>query len=1181
MSEEPRKGGFPQQSAVVRLNLEREPSPSPSPEQTSPPEAAKKAAAPAPEAAKETIKEQGAAPTTPYAEPDWKTGGVKPIKPEAVGGPYVITGFVSVLWIIACTAGGFWILGAEGAPAPRVLDLLAVVGAAFAPLAFLWLVVAYIDRGTSIRAEAAALRQQLALLSYPDQAGKERVAAISQSLRSQARDLSGATRYAADQAEAMRQVLSTETRELSRLNDQIDGETRQALSKIGTEVQNLNAVMRRITDMAKENDLALVTRQLALDEASERANQAAEALASTMKEKIEEVAEILDRQVSAASTSLRKQADSVVIEVESQIAALVRTLDAKGKDLSKIITNSTGALSDQAATVMNQVEGKMIALTNTLESKGEQLSHSLDASADMLSGQAAAMTGELEGRISVLSDALDAKTASLSKDLSSQTDAINAHAKAVHSQIENHLSAVMASLEAKAQQMTNTIAANADALDQQAEGVANRLEDRLSSLVSAVDARGAQLTKVVISSADALQQQANALIASLAGQAEQLSLEMKAQGERLDQNAEAALAYLQKQATVVSASLSDQIAAMGRTVEQNAGKLASVLHQETKALATVSGEMSDRTAAVQDLLARQDIQIEAARTATSALSAASEALCQRVDEVTRTLAKRTLTFEDAGKALVQQAAGIGVELQHCLDQSDHLTKGLVHQAGILAEQHAKIASAGQTATQELDAATAAALNDFNAFRDSASDVIAQAKQSAEAIQSAAEQADGVRRLISAQTSGLEQAARILSESVRAAGDAVEDQGAAINQTVDKASERIRHMADLLARHAVDVTRTTARATVEIEAVSEGVKSRLSELQTSAREVKDASRLINSESEHAVDAIRSVAKAVESGAAGLCAASVSFAEDAERITDAANGALAVLSRLGQEMHRETDQLFSSADATLTKAQGLRDALEAALESFEDGVARSSERVDSTGERLRVSAEVFEATALHAAEAMGEVGDDLEQRLSDLSQAANGTVGSIQNAVSTLNKQQTLLDDAGERAIQTMRQTTSELALQAEGLLGAAEVAQKRAKELQIARDRVELQKFLKDTSYAVEKLQSTAVDITRLFTPTVEEDLWKRFYKGEQNAFLRHAAKTITRQQAAAVRKMFMEDVEFRDYAVRYMSEYETLIKAARLNDRADVLTAVFTSSDMGRLYTTLARATDRGGVMMD
>jgi hypothetical protein len=42
-----------------------------------------------------------------------------------------------------------------------------------------------------------------------------------------------------------------------------------------------------------------------------------------------------------------------------------------------------------------------------------------------------------------------------------------------------------------------------------------------------------------------------------------------------------------------------------------------------------------------------------------------------------------------------------------------------------------------------------------------------------------------------------------------------------------------------------------------------------------------------------------------------------------------------------------------------------------------------------------------------------------------------------------------------------------------------------------------------------------------------------------------------------------------------MSEYETLLKAARMNDRADVLTAVFTSADMGRLYTTLARSTER------
>ena len=57
------------------------------------------------------------------------------------------------------------------------------------PLAFLWLVIAYLDRGRELRRESAALRYHCEQLTYLAEFAEERIATVSESLKAQARML--------------------------------------------------------------------------------------------------------------------------------------------------------------------------------------------------------------------------------------------------------------------------------------------------------------------------------------------------------------------------------------------------------------------------------------------------------------------------------------------------------------------------------------------------------------------------------------------------------------------------------------------------------------------------------------------------------------------------------------------------------------------------------------------------------------------------------------------------------------------------------------------------------------------------------------------------------------------------------------------------------------------------------
>jgi hypothetical protein len=972
---------------------------------------------------------------------DWSVGGVKPYSASGGGGPYLVGLAVTAIWLGVCVAWSSMALGFHGFAVLSVVDMAALVGAAFVPISFLWLVIAYVDRGASVHREGAALREQLALLAYPSEAGRERVETMADSLRAQSRALSDATRDAAEQANALRTMMAGETRELSRLNAQIEGETRQALAKVGIEVQGLNAVMQRIGEIAHSADAALLVRQRAVEEAAEKATKGAENL----------------------TESLQKQFDSLVLGLKTQLEYATTSLQRQAEGVSDVV----------------------------------------------------------DGKISTLSALFSERTAELARRVSEQSD-----------------------------QVTALLSRQGEALDNGSRQAAARIEAQGHEVSTALER---QMTTL----AGAVEQQTHFINTAVQGEADRL-------GTAIEAKARGLVSSVERQSNWMTSAL-----------EKQASALTMAIARQTEGLARAGHDLSNQVVIVEGAISRQEQQVAAAQQASASLGQASEQLAATVDTVARTLAQRTITFEDAGKGLMRQAQDIAEEMDVCLSQSQQIAVQLGQRADELSERNRKLAETAHGASQELDAATAAALGDLNAFRDSTNEVLEGARMSAAAIRDAAQQADGVRRMISTQTKGLEHAARSLGEAVRDSGSAVEEQGAAISQTVEKAGERIRHMADLLSRNAVDITRTTARAAVEIEAVSETMKGRLHEVDASTKSMKEAAQTVLQGSEQAMTALSGVNQAVDQGAAALSRAGTAFGEQAQHVGVAANGALEILTRLGQEMHRETDQLFSSADAALSRAQALRDALEAALDTFEEGVLRGAERVDASGERLRVSAEVIEATVQHASDTMGAAGDDLDSRLNALRKGADVAVNKIETVGSALNDRQEQVERASIRADEVVRETGALLDTQAGALLEAADVAQKRARELQTVRERVDLQRFLQETSYAIEKLQAAAVDITRLFSPAVEEDLWKRFYKGEQNAFLRHAAKTITRQQATAVKKLFTQNPEFRSYAMRYMSEYETLLKAARMNDRADVLTAVFTSADMGRLYTTLARSTER------
>jgi hypothetical protein len=123
--------------------------------------------------------------------------------------------------------------------------------------------------------------------------------------------------------------------------------------------------------------------------------------------------------------------------------------------------------------------------------------------------------------------------------------------------------------------------------------------------------------------------------------------------------------------------------------------------------------------------------------------------------------------------------------------------------------------------------------------------------------------------------------------------------------------------------------------------------------------------------------------------------------------------------------------------------------------------------------------------------------------------------------------------------------------------------------------VQTDSFLKDAATLFERMETVAIDINRIFNPTTEEEIWKKYYQGDSAAFVRYLAKVMTKNQIGAIRKEYEENSDFRSLVNRYVADFEMLISKAKGNERSGVLLSVISGSDVGKVYYIIAKALDK------
>ena len=157
--------------------------------------------------------------------------------------PALIASGISAIWLGLCAYYVQVEVGWSSTLSFLPYELGAFIAGVFAPLAFLWLAIAFAGRHADLNRVSGALQHELHRLVYPSDDADDKVKDIADRLRRQAEELSQASDKAAENAETLRAVLSDQVARLERATDQAAlsaGATRDSIEIQARELERVS-----------------------------------------------------------------------------------------------------------------------------------------------------------------------------------------------------------------------------------------------------------------------------------------------------------------------------------------------------------------------------------------------------------------------------------------------------------------------------------------------------------------------------------------------------------------------------------------------------------------------------------------------------------------------------------------------------------------------------------------------------------------------------------------------------------------------------------------------------------------------------------------------------------------------------------------------------------------------------
>ena len=402
--------------------------------------------------------------------------------------------------------------------------------------------------------------------------------------------------------------------------------------------------------------------------------------------------------------------------------------------------------------------------------------------------------------------------------------------------------------------------------------------------------------------------------------------------------------------------------------------------------------------------------------------------------------------------------------------------------------------------------------------------------------------------------------RALADRVGEGIGAVDSRMTALEAKSNERAERLGLALGALRNHADDLRTALEGGHEAAGTLSEKTESLLTALDAAAREIDETIPAAYARLEDQAGKAMATANAVAPLMTSLAATSETVADRvsaSDRILASQKAAL--------------DSMAAAADVQLTTCQEQAEALVALIGQANDE-AGSFSRTAGTDllDILSRTREVAQQVTAQSRDALAAI---IPQSALDLGQQSREALSVALGE--ELETQMAGLSEAIERSVAAAKASMAELEGQLRQMGQASAALEARIDAAQDESDRRDHTHFARRVALLIESLNSTAIDVTKLFSNEVTDAAWASYMRGDRGVFARRAVKLLDNSEAREIARHYQDDPEFREQVNRYIHDYEAMLRNVMATREGTPLSVALLSADTGKLYVALAQAIER------
>lgn len=1131
---------------------------------------------------------------TSYQRPvsDRSIRTVRPTAPYWLQVGQTLAVFVTVAWL---TYAAIYILALPNSIktiTSSPLTLGGILASVLAPIAMLWLCLATWQRRSDAHIYAQALREELRGLFYPDAdqsnligddirqlmkqatemsaSSRGAIKAIQRArtgLRAEIRDFAGVSQKAEFHIDRLADALSKRAEELLSLTEVIEAQTENISSKAQRGVTAWENVSAEMTELGDELNLMFDKGANKLQVASDSALERVRTIETSMTDAVGN----LSARIAVVATEIDDTRD----RLDNQATRLMSVSDSINTGASRLETSLT-----DAEHIYGAVEGMMNIMSESL--------NKVDGTAEHFFEKTNAIEQKLESRAEALKESAD-------KLLDSTDDLQN-----IGDLATNKLSEALAMALSGAETITNAVRRSKEMMDKavveasaQIEQTSKVADEKLDALMAEAKANRDELTQII-------------------AEIEAKQLQLSRTTEKMD---------------ATRMGLSDVVDRAALSLDSATNNMLAQSDKPLKRIQDSISQLEEHTQEMESRLAARTVEVQQE-------TGKLKVLVSTIDDVVRSsvsqLESATDNIAEQSRHIHQSISGQRDDLESLVHEMDTKTN---HITSVLAERRDAIEAAILSTEEKISSLGISFFDKGDALIDKVSSVSQQINGYEailnDSISSVNQKYEEVAEKVTGQITYIHQlsetvspeADRILSkvEMLHTRYDALKDQCITVS---DAASECFFNIGNQLESRITSLGRETTETSNVFLTVSDDMTDTLLQIKHAAEEAQDKIEQIQSGMKGRVDDLHLISDRVQMkvetmqnnlGAyakdlndvlhltmSDLEIATEKFGETTSLLDEKTNGVtgriidatrqyveeghrMALMgeqtvhkaARIVAVIQQESDKLVNTSKASLLELQKSGDTLSVRTKEIQEHLKASTQHTRTYNDALREQAALIAAHSCDIVDTISDATVKLTIKANEVRQVGQSIVGDIENAGIRLEEGTNVLGRVARITIESVDDAVTGFAEHGNILRNTVNGLTTQMQSVKDVQAKVERETFLSSAKFVIESLYSLAVDVSRHMEGDLDIRVLRTYQKGDVSAYVRHLVEIAPRMPVEKSQRKFIEDGEFRTYVLRFIRQYEELLEQAQANDYGDLLSSVFATSDIGKLYKILCEIAGR------